>query len=98
MFGFVDSVDVDVVFSVDVEHGLLVVGAMFGMVVSSTFGCGVWLSVCCVGACVLIVSSAVVGEREFGIMDSYFGHCFAICPGSLHLKQFDWSVVANIRY
>ena len=38
----------------------------------------------------------MVGEGEFGVVDSYFGHCFAICPGSLYLKQFDWSVVVNI--
>ena len=36
--------------SVVVKHGLFVVGALFSMVVSSAFGCGVCSSVCCVGA------------------------------------------------
>ena len=53
--------------SVAVEHGLFVVGALFGMVVSSAFGCGVCSSVCCVGAWVLIVSSSVVGEGGRGV-------------------------------
>ena len=65
------------------------------MVVFSAFGCGVCSSVCCVGAWVLTVSSSVVEEGGGGWS---FGHCLAMCPGSLHLKQFGWSVVANIRY
>ena len=40
----------------------------------------------------------MAGKAGFEVVSSYFEHYFAICSDSLHLKQFDWSVVTNIRY
>ena len=56
--------------------------------------------ICLLRRCLSFDCFFICGGRKGGgggVVGSYFGHCFTMCPGSLHLKQFGWSVVANIR-